>query len=177
MQVHVFPPRPSLERQVRELRVIETDVDVERVLVPEPALLLGVRTAGAAFDEHGRVPDETLTGLRRTARRMRTVAGSRLVLVVFRELGARAFFDVPLHELAERTVSLDTLIPVTALRRVRAAVRSTSERHAQVAAPRWPRCRTSSSTSAGRTRWWIDACSARSHTSSSPSTCSPRASA
>ncbi|PZR05109.1 MAG: hypothetical protein DI536_32965 [Archangium gephyra] len=107
--VKTFAPIPELAAFVRELRVVESVDGMERVLVPEPALVAGFRYAGAAFSGGARMPDASLSGLRDTARTMVTRPGSGMIAVSFTPLGAAQFFDCALHELVNGHVSLNEL--------------------------------------------------------------------
>lgn len=101
-----FAPIPELAPFVRELRVVESEAGMERVLVPEPSLVAGFRYAGAAYLSSLRMPEASLSGLRSTARRMSTMPGSGMIAVSFTPLGAAQFFDFELHELANGHASL-----------------------------------------------------------------------
>ncbi|WP_257310308.1 helix-turn-helix domain-containing protein [Geothrix fuzhouensis] len=135
MQIHSFAPGEALAPFIRTFEIIEADEATEKLLVPETGLILGFRYAGSSslLDGPSRlaVPDQVMTGLRVTARRMLTSAGSGLVLAKFRDGGAGAFLDQPLHQLFGATIALEELMGPreveTASARIRAA-RSHRER-------------------------------------------------
>lgn len=117
MKVISLPPSERMASYVREFTIVETgDEEITRLLIPDTGLIAGFRFGGSATQlDHGsaaeKLPDATMTGLRATARRMRTAPRSGIVLAVFREGGAEAFFAQPLHEIFGTTLPLDDLIP------------------------------------------------------------------
>jgi AraC-like DNA-binding protein len=119
-------PSAPLAPFVRELMVVDVDDETTRVRIPEPGLVLGVRYRGSASlvagDAVTRLPGATLTGMATVARRMRTAAGSGIVLARFHPGGAARFFAQPLHELFGATAALDDLAPRSDVDRVRARV-------------------------------------------------------
>jgi AraC-like DNA-binding protein len=121
MRVLRLPPSARLAPFVRELRVVETDEQAERVLLPETGLLLALRYGGTAYERldgtSTRIADAALTGLRHTARRMFTSARSGAVIVSFHAGGAAAFFDEPLQYLFGRTMALEALVSRVSLSR------------------------------------------------------------
>jgi AraC-like DNA-binding protein len=125
VQVISIAPSGDLAPFVERFTVVESSDEVTRVLLPERGLVLGVRYRGAASvvddGRATRVADAAVTGVLAAARRMRTHAGSGIVLAQFRAAGAARFFAPPLHELFGRTVPLEDLIP-------RAEVQRLSER-------------------------------------------------
>jgi AcrR family transcriptional regulator/AraC-like DNA-binding protein len=66
-----------------------------------------VMTEGVAT----RLPNAILSGMTSTARLLRTSAGGRIALAMFRPGSTAAFFGEPLHELFGRTAPLDDLLP------------------------------------------------------------------
>jgi AraC-like DNA-binding protein len=122
MRMTLVEPCPALAPYVRRFTLIEADAEATRMLLPEPGVVLGFRYAGHArlIEPHGatRLPDFVITGLRPSARRMCTSAGGGIVVAIFREAGAAAFFDLPLHELFGASVGLDTFVPGSELSRL-----------------------------------------------------------
>ena len=114
MQIHSFAPSEALAPFVRLFEIIEAGEVTEKLLIPETGLILGFRYAGSSSLLEGpsrlAVPDHVVTGLRATARRMATRAGSAIVLAKFRDGAAGAFFDPPLHQLFGATVPLEALV-------------------------------------------------------------------
>jgi hypothetical protein len=69
-----------------------------------------------------RLPNAILSGMTSTARLLRTSAGGRIALAMFRPGGTAAFFGEPLHELFGRTAPLDDLLPRADVERATARV-------------------------------------------------------
>ena len=126
MDVKRFPVSGRLAPYVRAFTLVEAHEETTRTLVPETGLVLGIRYRGSATQLDGSeerlLPGHTLTGMRTSARRMRTSAGGGAVLVAFREAGAARFFAEPLHELFGQTLSLADLLPHRVLDRVSSQV-------------------------------------------------------
>jgi AraC-like DNA-binding protein len=110
----VISPGARTAAFVERYTIVEADDETTRVLMPEPGLHLGVRYRGAASlvdgDRVTRLGDFVVTGLRNSARTMRTHAGGGIVVALFRTTGAAAVFATPLHELFGAAVPLDALV-------------------------------------------------------------------
>lgn len=106
-------PSPALARFVRAFTVIETTEETNCLLLPDGTIELGFRYAGHATHLDGesasRLPGLSLTGMRDTARRVRTSSGGGVVLATFREGGLARFFREPLHEVFGATIGLGQL--------------------------------------------------------------------
>ncbi|WP_243318434.1 AraC family transcriptional regulator [Geothrix paludis] len=136
MQVHAFAPTEALALFVRAFEIIEADGAMEKLLIPETGLILGFRYAGSSSLVEGatrlEVPDHVVTGLRATARRMVTAAGSGIVLAKFRDGAAGAFFDPPLHQLFGATLPLEELVDPRAVEAASASIRAARDHRARV---------------------------------------------
>jgi AraC-like DNA-binding protein len=115
MRLAAFPPSERLRPYVRSISVMETDRAEASAVLPQPGLMLGFRYAGSAtLFENGearRVADAGIVGVRNTLRRMQTSAGGGIVVIAFTELGARVFFEQPLHEFFGGMIALDDVWP------------------------------------------------------------------
>src|SRR5262245_2121617 len=114
MEMTVIAPSARTSAFVERYTIVESVEEATRVLIPEPGLHLGVRYRGAASlvdgDRATRLGDFVVTGLRSSARTMRTHAGGGIVVALFRPSGAAAMFATPLHELFGATAPLDALV-------------------------------------------------------------------
>jgi AraC-like DNA-binding protein len=122
MRLVVRKPSAALLPLVQSISIVETRVEATRTLLPDTGMTLGLRYGGAATElnvSDARLPDASLSGLRRQARVMRTSAGGGIVIARFRETGAAHFFTEPLHELFGTTLDLESLIPASELARIR----------------------------------------------------------
>jgi AraC-like DNA-binding protein len=118
MQLLHFAPNEKLAPFVRTISVLEVTEETTRTLVPDVGLVLGFRYSGSACDlsvNDAPLPDAVLTGVRRTARRMRTSAGGGIVLVSFHEGGAAPFFPAALHSLFGQCVDLRAILPAASI--------------------------------------------------------------
>lgn len=124
--MRVLRPSPILAPLVREHMIVEVGEEVVRTRLPELGFVLGVRYRGFAI--HGlpgderRLPDATLNAMTNVGRRMRTAAGSGVLLTRFHPGGAAAFFSHPLHELFGRVIGLDELIALRDVERLRTQI-------------------------------------------------------
>jgi AraC-like DNA-binding protein len=122
MRVSSYAPRAALARYVSVFRVVESEHEITRILIPDGEITLGIRFGGAASLEGSgsltRLPDASLAAVRSTARRMRTHAGGRVLLAAFRPGGAAQFFPQPLHEIHESTLDLMAFFPASVVERV-----------------------------------------------------------
>jgi AraC-like DNA-binding protein len=138
VELRVFEPGPVLAPFVRCYELVGSTRDVERTLIPEPGIIIGFRYAGASWLVEGRAARETpgaaVTGLRLGARRMRTAAGSGIVLAKLRPAGAAAFLEGSLHRLFGETRSLSTVVPRLEVERAAHEVRAAGTDADRVAA-------------------------------------------
>jgi AraC-like DNA-binding protein len=138
MHVTRWAPGARLAPFVRHYTIVETREEATRVLIPETGLVLGVRYGGSATQLDGggetRLADAAMTGIARTARRIRTSARGGMIVAAFRDAGAAQFFTAPLHELCGKTVALDELLSPSELDRVRGDVASAADHAGRVAA-------------------------------------------
>jgi len=146
MRVTVMAPSARLAPFVERFTIVESDDEVTRVLLPDRGLTLGVRFAGAAslLEDAGarRVANAAITGVQGAVRRMRTHAGSGIVLAMFRAAGAARMFAAPLHELFGQTLALEALVPRADVARVIDQVATQADHAGRVAvleAFLWPR--------------------------------------
>lgn len=124
MRVRSMPATGVLARHVRAFTLVEAVEESARILVPDGAVIVGLRYGGAATLGARPLPDATITGVSSRARRMRTSAGGGVVLATFREGHAGAFFRPALHELYGETRALADLLPRSAVARAEDRVRA-----------------------------------------------------
>ena len=121
-------PCAALAPFVRRFTLIEAREESTRLLLPEPGVVVAFRYAGQAHllepGAVGALPDFVVTGVRRSARRMRTSAGGGVVIATFREAGAASFFDGALHELFGTSRALGDLVRASELDRLQARLRA-----------------------------------------------------
>jgi AraC-like DNA-binding protein len=120
--MRIVAPSAALAPFVRQFMLVEVRDTTVRLRLPEPGLVLGVRYRGQASvlvaDAELLIPQVTLAGLTNTAQRMRTEAGSGVLLALFHPGGAAPFFPHPLHEFFGTTVAMDQILPRREVARV-----------------------------------------------------------
>lgn len=133
-----FAPSAALSPFVLRFEIVEATHETTRTLLPERGLIVGLRYAGSAEllqPSSARVmPTRSLAGIRGSARRMRTAAGSALVVAKLRGGCAGRFFAVPAHELFDDTYALDQLLPASAVDRAQESVATARTHEARVRA-------------------------------------------
>ncbi len=125
MRIVPFAPREELASLVSSVAIVEAREPAEFIELPETGIVLGMRYAGSATllaaGSSRVIPDHSVTGLRSTARRVRTSAGG-LVVVKLRPLAARAFLPEPIHLLYGATRPLEDFVPAAVVADVSARV-------------------------------------------------------
>lgn len=109
--MQTFEPAACLSPYVKAFVVIEcNDILVNRLL-PDTCVVAAIRLNGdvqfKGEAESTRLPMWSLSGLRKSYSMVEYGKNSANVLVQFREGGAAAFFNLPVHELFGLNVSLD----------------------------------------------------------------------
>jgi AraC-like DNA-binding protein len=87
---------------------------MENRILPNTSIVMAFRYKGRLASTEGGVknglPASVITGLRKSARLINYSRDTATLLVMFKEGGAPAFFDEPLHELFGTTLALEQLI-------------------------------------------------------------------
>lgn len=120
-------PSAALSRFVRHYELVESVEGMTRTLMPETGILIGFRYAGSSALIEGAVartlPDFVATGLRGTARRMRTAPESGIIVAKLRPGYASRFFGDSLHGLFGESRDLELLIRPREVVRTSAGIR------------------------------------------------------
>jgi AraC-like DNA-binding protein len=136
MEMTTFAPCEALAPLVRSFRVVETEEEATRSLIPDTGVILGFRYSGSATLIEGEnatlMPDASLAGLRLTTRRMRTSAGGGIVLATFREGAAMPFFQEPMHPLFSSIVGLDEWVSGEEIDEVRSKIAGAADNATRV---------------------------------------------
>ncbi len=136
-KMHTVNPAPGLAALVRSFTIVETIEERTSTLIPETGVLLGIRYSGSAAllrtssAEH--LPDWSITGIRDSARRIRTSAGGGLIVVNFHETGASRIFAAPMIELFNATASLQEWLPEQSLEWLRATLATAPDNRSRMA--------------------------------------------
>ena len=114
MDLQRFLPTDALKPFVRAFLIIESNAEMVNRVVPDTSIVMAFRCKGTVTDTHeGQrqpVPSSVITGLRKSSRLLQYASHTAMLLVLFREGGATAFFREPLHELFGTSRPLDDLI-------------------------------------------------------------------
>ena len=93
--------------------VIESGDGIENNILPDTSLTMAFRLNGAithAAQTNTSFPNSFVAGIRRSSLAVKYAQDTTNLLVIFREAGAAAFFDTPLHEFAGIPVALNDLV-------------------------------------------------------------------
>lgn len=95
--------------------IIESENELLNRVVPGTSLSLAFRFRGEiSYRNHtdkAVLPAAALSGLKSSVRLINYAPRSAAIIVLFKETGAPAFLQLPLHELFEQSVSLDNFFP------------------------------------------------------------------
>jgi len=118
MEIHKYNPTEALRPFVNCILIVESDREVTNRLLPGTAPVMAFRFKGVVYINNNTVPGFGITGMVRVARSARYTSGAGVLLVLFKEGGAAAFVDVPLHEFSGLTINLDNLFPANELQKL-----------------------------------------------------------
>lgn len=114
MKFQTYLPCEILEPYIRFLAISESSDHQTYKVLPDTSLVMGIQYKGrlsfVADDRETLLSTAGITGLTDSYRIFKNTAGTGTVLVYFRETGASAFFEEPLHELFSESLSLDHFI-------------------------------------------------------------------
>lgn len=114
MRFEIFEPCDALKGEIASFVVSENEGNEVYHVLPDTALVLG-------FQYNGRIALVTdnlyrpmaaagITGLQNSVRSFKSITSTGSVLVKFKPGGAASFFRLPLHELFEQSLSLESMI-------------------------------------------------------------------
>lgn len=122
MNITDFIPTEKLKPFVKTYKIIESQYELENRVLPSTSLAMAFRFKGQNSYNTGfgktQLPNITLSGLRKSVRMINYSENTATLIVLFKECGAAAFFKKPLHELFEKSISLDCIIDSGELFRV-----------------------------------------------------------
>lgn len=113
MQIERFLPSAKLTPVVKAFIKVESPEGMENRILPDTSLVLAFRLKGKVHHLHNGTPEHlppsVLSGLRSSSRLVGYAAHSTMLLVIFREGGAAAFFAEPLHHFFAASLSLQEI--------------------------------------------------------------------
>jgi AraC-like DNA-binding protein len=113
MRVERHIPEGLLKPFIKSFTIIESEDGMVNRILPDTSIVVAFRYKGTTFagaEDKTRLPASAISGLTKSARFIGYSKETAALLVQFRETGAVAFSDEPLHELSGLHVSLDNLL-------------------------------------------------------------------
>ncbi|HEU5047555.1 MAG TPA: helix-turn-helix transcriptional regulator [Rickettsiales bacterium] len=118
MQIERFSPSARLAPFVKAFIHVQSLNGMENRILPDTSLILAFRLKGAVHHLHQNsaelIPASVVSGLRSAARLIGYAPGSNMLLVMFREGGAAAFFKEPLHRFFASSIALQDISGIPA---------------------------------------------------------------
>ncbi|HEY0679983.1 MAG TPA: helix-turn-helix domain-containing protein [Chitinophagaceae bacterium] len=115
MKVTEYIPTEQLTPFVKSYRIIESSGDVINRVLPGTSLAIAFRFKGqiSYINNTAKIalPAATLSGLRKSVRLINYAPETAALVVLFKESGISAFIKHPVHELFEKSVSLECFFP------------------------------------------------------------------
>lgn len=96
-------------------RIIESQEYLVNRVLPGFTPVVSLRLKGQVNYTQGSLPRYALSGLRNTPRLIQYEAGTANLLIMFKEGGINAFFNIPAHEFYNESIPLQDLLDVTYL--------------------------------------------------------------
>jgi AraC-like DNA-binding protein len=114
MTIEDFIPTEILRPFIKTYKIIESQEALENRVLPNTSLAMAFRCRGlnsySTATGKNNLPNITLSGLRKSVRLINYSKNTSTLIVLFKECGASAFLKEPLHELFEKSISLDSII-------------------------------------------------------------------
>lgn len=114
MRYETFIPREQLRPFVRLFAISESPDEQVYNVLPGTEVVMGFQYQGVLYHQrqnsNSLLTSSGITGILNSNRFFRNSADTGSVLVYFREGGAGAFFDQPVHELFNESISLENLM-------------------------------------------------------------------
>ncbi len=114
MKMHDYIPSELLKPFIKDYKIIESRHELVNRVLPNTSVAIAFRFRGQVnyiMDEKANaLPVSAISGLRKSVRLINYLKDTGVVIVLFKEAGASAFFKRPLHELFEESLPLHNLI-------------------------------------------------------------------
>lgn len=120
MLMNAYLPSEALRPYIKSYVEIESAGEIVNRVLPGTSLALAIRYKGqvnylAGQDTKVALPTSAFSGLRKSVRLINYLPNTAVVIVLFKENNASAFFKAPLHELFEESVSAESFITPSVL--------------------------------------------------------------
>lgn len=114
MNIERHLPSDRLRPFVKNFTIIESECGMENRLLADTSIVIAFRfrgmVAATANGAQSNLPTAVISGLQKTPFFVRYSKHTTMLLVIFEEGGAAAFFKEPVHELFGMRLSLDNLV-------------------------------------------------------------------
>ena len=114
MKFEEFIPTELLRPFIRTYRIIESQDEMTNRVLPNTSLAVAFRYKGQVSyitdNKQESLPTSTISGLRKSVRLIHYLNDTATIIILFKEMGAKAFFKQSIYELFEKSVSLDNFI-------------------------------------------------------------------
>lgn len=111
--MQIFEPVSRLSPYIKSFVIVESNNKSSNRLLPDTSVVAAIRLRGnvqlKANNGNIYLPMLSISGLRSTYRIAEYESNSANILVQFKEGGAAAFVDLPMHELFESNIALDQI--------------------------------------------------------------------
>ncbi|MBN9482600.1 MAG: hypothetical protein BGO70_06990 [Bacteroidetes bacterium 43-93] len=121
MQMKHYQPTASLSPYIKGYMVMHSGEGMTNRLLPGTSLVMAFRYKGLLTYKNGAdtpLPASVISGLRRTPGLVQYEGDTEVILVTFREGGAAAFFNMPVHQLYSQSISLQDVFELQQVRDV-----------------------------------------------------------
>ena len=122
MKFGTYLPAERLRPFVKAYTVIESYDEITNRVLPGTSFALAFRLRGQISYMNGTnkiaLPTVTFSGLKKSCRHINYAPYSAAIIVLFKEMGVSPFFKHPLHELFEKSISLDHFFLTSEVSRV-----------------------------------------------------------
>lgn len=114
MDLRTYPPSVFLKPFINKYMIIKSEQGVKNHILPDTSVVMAFRLSGNISyrerDVNNNLPHSVVTGLRKTSRQIVYTKQSAVLLIIFREGGARVFLKEPVHELFGLHIPADNLV-------------------------------------------------------------------
>ena len=114
MKLEEYIPTELLRPFIKSYRIIESQGEMTNRVLPNTSLAIAFRYKGQVTYKSDNtqtfLPASTISGLRKSVRLIHYQENTATIIVLFKETGAKAFFEEPIYELFEESISLDIFI-------------------------------------------------------------------
>jgi AraC-like DNA-binding protein len=114
MKIETYYPSAQLRPFIDAFMIIESEHGMQNRILPDTSIIMAFCFKGKITSSNGgpaeTLPKSVITGLKKSFRLITYSENSATLLVKFKELGASAFFDLPVYEFCDTTVPLDNLL-------------------------------------------------------------------